>query len=428
MASSACRLVLILGTALADLAKEAPLSTSGVSGRRFSGEVLRETPELRFEGRRRSDFKALVNSSCEQWIVVTSIFQPSAATRKLGEMTRQGWCYVVVADKNGPEDWHGVEGVIYLTVERQRELHFHIMDHLPWRHFGRKNVGFLFAIANGAKVIYDTDDDNRLKEARIPILGEDQVLWPDDSKSEASPGLLNPYPSFRPSCGHVWPRGFPLDHVLAQQTFNRSARIERLERPPAVQQFLADEDPDVDAIFRLTRPLPCNFAGLEPGHPSAMAIPPQFFTPYNAQATVHLYEAFWGLLLPVTVHGRVSDIWRAYLTQKLLWDVGQLVTFLPPYVVHDRVAHDYLKDFQSEADLQLKSTALVQFLSQWSSNAPTLLERIEQLWAALYTRGFVELGDVRLAQAWILDLLAVGYEFPKLQGNVPNVPGHRREL
>eukprot|EP00971_Amphidinium_carterae_P025556 504125-Amphidinium_carterae.1 len=27
------------------------------------------------------------------------------------------------------------------------------------------------------------------------------------------------------------------------------------------------------------------------------------------QATLHLYEAFWGLLLPVTVHGRVSDIW-----------------------------------------------------------------------------------------------------------------------
>lgn len=37
--------------------------------------------------------------------VVTSIFPPSAATRKLGEMTRQGWCYVVVADKNGPKAW-----------------------------------------------------------------------------------------------------------------------------------------------------------------------------------------------------------------------------------------------------------------------------------------------------------------------------------
>ena len=43
---------------------------------------------------------------------------------------------------------------------------------------------------------------------------------------------------------------------------------------------------------------------------------------------------------------------------------------------------------------RLKSTALVQFLSQWSSNAPTLLERIEQLWAALYTRVWAGVGWV----------------------------------
>ncbi|CAE7333569.1 STL1 [Symbiodinium pilosum] len=245
---------------------------------------------------------------CDRWIVVTSIFQPSPATRKLGEMTKQGWCYVVVADKNGPKDYDDVEGVIYLTVERQRALHFHIMDHLPWRHFGRKNVGFLYAIAHGAKIIYDTDDDNRLKEARIPILGLDEADGPEINVSRpdvgdvghgltSHPGLLNPYPSFRPTCGHIWPRGFPLDFVQSPQTYNRSLVPAQLSRPPAIQQFLADEDPDVDAIFRLT-----------------------FFTPYNAQCTVHLYEAFWGLLLPVTVHGRVSDIWRAYLAQKLLWD------------------------------------------------------------------------------------------------------------
>jgi len=182
-----------------------------------------------------------------------------------------------------------------------------------------------------------------------------------------------------------------------------------------VQQFLADEDPDVDAVFRLTRKLPCGFNGLPEDLPEVLATPPQVFLPYNAQATVHLYEAFWGLLLPVTVHGRVSDIWRAYLTQKLLWDVGQVVAFHPAHVVHDRVAHDYLKDFQSEGDLYLKSTAMVAFLSKWTSDAPTLVERIEQLWAALYSRGFVELGDLRLAQAWIRDLLAIGYEFPDLQ-------------
>lgn len=414
-------------------AAEASSSISGVSGKRFSGEVIREVAkeELSFAGIRRSDLKAMREEKrCERWIVVTSIFQPSPATRKLGEMTRQGWCYVVVADKNGPPDYDDVEGVVYLTVERQRALHFQIMNHIPWRHFGRKNVGFLYAIAHGAKIIYDTDDDNRLRELRIPILGYSERWEPlgdavnisrprvEESQGQSlvvQPGLLNPYPSFRPTCGHIWPRGFPLDYVQKPLTFNVTLETSKLDRPPAVQQFLANEDPDVDAIFRLTRPLPCSFEGLPEGSPELMVVPPKFFTPYNAQATVHLYDAFWGLLLPVTVHGRVSDIWRAYLAQKLLWDIGQVISFAPAHVVHDRVAHDYLKDFQSEQDLQLKSTAMVSFLATWSSDAPTLVERIEQLWAALYSRGFVELGDVKLAQAWIRDLLSVGYEFPELE-------------
>jgi len=314
--------------------------------------------------------------------------------------------------------------VVYLTVELQRTLHYQIVEKTPWRHFG-KNIGYLYAIAHGAKVIYDTDDDNRLKEPAIPIAG----VAPGGTLPHAGPVdvsqpirdptrsvlVFNPYPSFRPTCGHIWPRGLPLDSVQGKGAENWTLTSWQLARPPAVQQFLADEDPDVDAVFRLTRQLPCHFEGLPPDLPSKLAIPPNTFLPYNAQATVHLYEAFWGLLLPVTVHGRVSDIWRGYLTQKLLWDIGQVVTFMPAHVVHDRVAHDYLKDFQSEQDLYLKAAAMVSFLSDWSSDAPTLVERIEQLWAELYSRGFVEFEDLLLAQAWIRDLLAVGYQFPDLQ-------------
>lgn len=405
----------------------AGIGISGVSGQRFSGDVIREVSkdQLSFSGMRRSDLKQMRDAkSCERWIVVTSIFQPSPATRKLGEMTRQGWCYVVVADINGPAEYDDVEGVIYLTVERQKALHFQIVALTPWRHFGRKNIGFLYAIAHGAKVIYDTDDDNRLKELKIPIAGYDEssttrLKGPMSISQPVEPpgrsDVFNPYPSFAPTCGHVWPRGFPLDHVMNKGVQNWTLAPGQLERPPAVQQYLADEDPDVDAVFRLTRQLPCSFRGLPEGLPGVLATPPQVFLPYNAQATVHLYEAFWGLLLPVTVHGRVSDIWRAYLTQKLLWDVGQVVAFLPSHVIHDRVMHDYLKDFQSESDLYLKATAMVNFLSKWTSDAPTLVERLEQLWAAFYSRGFVEIGDLRLAQAWIRDLLSIGYEFPDLR-------------
>jgi hypothetical protein len=402
---------------------------SGVSGQRFSGNVIREIDksQLSFAGTRRSDLKAMKdNVHCERWIVVTSIFQPSPATRMLGKLTRQGWCFVVVADKNGPAEYDDVEGVIYLTVEKQKALHFQIVDRIPWRHFGRKNIGYLYAIAHGARVIYDTDDDNRLKEAHIPMVGVGpnaiipeavpvNVSWPVGVADRGQHNLFNPYPSFRPTCGHIWPRGLPLDFVQGKGIENWTLANSQLARPPAVQQFLADEDPDVDAIFRLTRSLPCFFDGLPPELPEILATPPNIFLPYNAQATVHLYEAFWGLLLPVTVHGRVSDIWRAYLAQKLMWDIGQVIAFTNPHVVHDRVAHDYLKDFQSENDLYLKSTAMVAFLSKWTSDAPTLVERLEQLWAALYSRGFVELEDLSLAQAWIRDLLSLGYQFPDLQ-------------
>lgn len=43
-----------------------------------------------------------------------------------------------------------------------------------------------------------------------------------------------------------------------------------------------------------------------------MKLPAGLFAPYNAQATLHMHSALWTLLLPVTVHGRVSDIWRSY--------------------------------------------------------------------------------------------------------------------
>merc|ERR1719454_10284 len=137
-------------------------------------------------------------------------------------MTKHGWCFVIVADKNGPAEYKGVEGVVYLSVERQRTLPYQILDHIPWKHFGRKNIGFLYAIAHGAKVIYDTDDDNRIKVEKIPMLGvppggtvpENKpvtVSRPDGDV--AGHHLFNPYPSFDSTCGHIWPRGLPLDFV-----------------------------------------------------------------------------------------------------------------------------------------------------------------------------------------------------------------------
>jgi hypothetical protein len=53
--------------------------------------------------------------------------------------------------------------IVFLSSDDQQSMGNDFVDSLPWRSFGRKNVGYLYAVARGAKVIWDFDDDNFLK-------------------------------------------------------------------------------------------------------------------------------------------------------------------------------------------------------------------------------------------------------------------------
>lgn len=153
-----------------------------------------------------------------------------------------------------------------------------------------------------------------------------------------------------------------------------------------------------------------------------LQVPSTVMSPYNAQATLHFKEAFWALYLPVTVAGRVSDIWRSYFAQALFKSIGLSVGFLPrPLVVQDRNIHSYAADFEAEMPLYIQSSALVRHLvDNYVNNKKTvgehnnLMEAMELLWVDLYERGYVELDDVFNVQLWIQALLDIGYEFPKL--------------
>ena len=64
--------------------------------------------------------------------------------------------------------------IIFLSDEDQMKMSSKFVSNLPWHSFARKNVGYLYAVAQGAKIIYDFDDHNKLKfflsKTRLPIL------------------------------------------------------------------------------------------------------------------------------------------------------------------------------------------------------------------------------------------------------------------
>eukprot|EP00451_Oxyrrhis_marina_P023056 CAMPEP_0204355492 /NCGR_PEP_ID=MMETSP0469-20131031/34176_1 /ASSEMBLY_ACC=CAM_ASM_000384 /TAXON_ID=2969 /ORGANISM="Oxyrrhis marina" /LENGTH=512 /DNA_ID=CAMNT_0051342749 /DNA_START=8 /DNA_END=1544 /DNA_ORIENTATION=+ len=395
-------------------------SISGATGSLFKGNVVRHFVHSERRGEALGKSQCGVSSTgssaphCKFWSVVTTIYEPSQSIWK--QTALPDWCTVIVGDKKTPTPYlawrpEDQSRVVYLSPTDQEALEVTLpfISSVPWNHFGRKNIGYLFAIQHGAEVIWDFDDDNELKDGAAAGFAA-----PKEKVLARSPQLngtvFNPYPSMGAQRFPFWPRGFPLlqikDNATADVAMNE---VEIDSSTIGVWQSLADNDPDVDAVLRMTQDLPMHFATRDN---RAVVLPKGVFSPYNAQATMIMKRAFWGALLPITVHGRVSDIWRGLSAQRLGWDIGIQLAFLPPIVDQFRNAHNYLADMDSEADLYFKAEEFLSFLSAWSSNATSLPERIEDLWIQMYERTYVELKDVQLLQAWLDALICSGYEFP----------------
>ena len=241
-----------------------------------------------------------------------------------------------------------------------------------------------------------------------------------------------------------WPRGLPLSHIKPSSyiahggshhsytaggkhihtLYGHPTVISLPSRKIGIVQSLANTDPDVDAIYRLLMPIPFNFTSKIPhihtqGALSShdlklLKVPDRAYAPYNAQATLHSYSALWSLLLPVTVHGRVSDIWRGYIYQRLAKDLGLDLLFSSPSVTQVRNVHNYLADFDSEQALYRQADRLIEQLSELTLTGPSLPSRMEALYVYLYERGYIELADVELCQQWLSALISVRYTFPSI--------------
>lgn len=102
------------------------------------------------------------------WAVITTINYPTDTIRTLAKL--QEWVVIIVADEKTPKNWFSNDtdlldsNIILLTLEEQLELDFEIIHVIPIGSYARKNIGYLCAIKCGAKLIYETDDDNRLIE------------------------------------------------------------------------------------------------------------------------------------------------------------------------------------------------------------------------------------------------------------------------
>lgn len=361
-----------------------------------------------------SDKSPYANFRSERWILVSVSNYPTDSLRKLAKI--KGWQVLAIGNSKTPSDW-SLKGAIFLSLEQQANLGFRVVDHLPYDSFVRKNVGYLFAIQHGAKKIFDADDrgdviDNDLgKHFDVELIGEGarQDIIMQYSHENPNRTIVNPYIHFGQRS--VWPRGLPLENVgeIGHEEFY----TEVFGGKQFIQQGISNGLPDVDSVFYFTRK-----PGLEAfdirfdEHAPKVALPQGTMVPVNSFNTLYHSSAFWALMLPVSVSTMASDVLRGYWGQRLLWEIGGYVVVYPPTVHrYDRI-ESY--PFSEEKDLHVNVGRLLKFLVSWRSSKHRLFEKILELSYVMAEEGFWTEKDVKFTAAWLQDLLAVGYQQPRL--------------
>lgn len=268
------------------------------------------------------------------WVIITTINKPTTAIKKFEELSiKFGFHLLIVGDVSTPEAYNK-KNYHYLSINDQNEFLPKLSEKVPTKHYCRKNIGYAFAIANGAEWIFDTDDDNIPYDEFWEILNSANALTSISSSSR----FCNIYKFF--SNQNVWPRGLPLDEINANDYIENSIDPAKGK----IQQFLADLEPDVDAIYRLVDNKQIKFDRSENGK----LLEKGTWCPFNSQATLFHKSMFINLYLPCYVPFRMTDIWRSYVAQLGLWKKGYNLSFHAPIVEQYRNEHDFFEDFLDE--------------------------------------------------------------------------------
>jgi hypothetical protein len=330
-------------------------------------------------------------------IVTTTIYVPSAL-EKYGQNARfyghDQVSFVVVGDKKTPAETRAFCDSVttkyypcqYLDVDDQRaylEKYPELWKHLPFNSIQRRNISLLKAWEDGADIIITIDDDNWMLNHDFIRLHGMVGECPELPAVESSSGWFNVCSMLREASGTpFYHRGFPRGERWKEaQTFTCTAP---LRRRVAVNAGLWLDDPDIDAMTRLERPIVVR--GMRKGAPERFVLQPGTWSPFNSQNTALLREVIPAYFLSPCI-GRYDDIWPSYIVTRIAEHLGDVIAFGQPLMRQKRNEHNLWKDLDNERVGSLLTDEFCGVL------------RSIQLHGATYGECYGEMVE-RLPQAW----------------------------
>ncbi|CAN5375965.1 hypothetical protein BH11BAC1_BH11BAC1_14310 [soil metagenome] len=323
-------------------------------------------------------------------LIITSISLPNKAMKAFAAGCHEkGIEFYVIGDTKSPKDFH-LDNCRFAGIEEQREMPFKLAKLLPERHYGRKNLGYL--LAKNKEVIIETDDDN------FPRV----EFWQKDFDFSSvrfinEKGWVNAYRYF--SEDNIWPRGLPLEAIQEsgkRKTVQSSKDIPSFDSVK-IFQGLADENPDVDAVYRMTLKLPFDFEKKSP-----LLLGKGVWCPFNSQNTTWKKEAFPLMYLPSWCSFRMTDIWRSFIAQRIAWTCGWTVLFHSADVWQERNDHDLLKDFADEVPGYLNNFRMCKMLDELELKDGTqnICDNLIRCYQLMVDNNWIGKEEMAMVHAW----------------------------
>uniref|UniRef100_A0A6C0J651 Methyltransferase FkbM domain-containing protein n=1 Tax=viral metagenome TaxID=1070528 RepID=A0A6C0J651_9ZZZZ len=301
----------------------------------------------------------------DRCVIITTINKPNETIFK--HINNKNYDTIIVGDKKTPDDYKELN-CIYLDIPSQKMLFPELCDMIPYNHYCRKNLGYLYAIKKGYNIIYETDDDN------IPYDNFDNVLKIDKNKiiSEKSSIWINIFKYFTNNA-YIWPRGLPITLIKNEPNYS----INDFDKKPAIINGLVENDPDVDACFRLI----CNHQNsIKWEQNKSIIIDNNNLCVFNTQNTFWVNsDLFMSLLIPCSVSFRYCDILRGIISNIILKKTDNYMMYTSPNVIQNRNKHNLIEDFKSEFEMYIHNEKILDYIEDNTSSKLRCLYLIQSI-------------------------------------------------
>ena len=323
----------------------------------------------------------------EKCVIITTINGPTETILK--HINNNKYDVIIVGDIKTPSIYKKLN-CIYLDIESQKKLFPKLNGLMKCNHYCRKNLGYLYAIKKGYKIIYETDDDN------IPYDNFDHVLNYKNLHmiSQKNNIWINIFKYFT-NDAHIWPRGYPLKYTKDEAIF----KISNTNSHPSIINGLVENDPDVDAIFRLTQQFKNDIMWISG---KTILIDNKNLCVFNTQNTFWTDDQlFMLMLIPSTVSFRYCDILRGIICGIVLKYTNKYMMYSSPNVVQNRNEHNLMNDFSSEYEMYINNETILDYIENNIDINMTTKEIMITIYNNLLEHNVIKNDDIKILNEWL---------------------------